>query len=61
MLDGLIAWAVSMVGRPMLNAGVLFVAFLLLACRANLLVIGGVAAGGFVFANYQQISAFFGG
>lgn len=61
MLDGLIAWAVSMVGRPMLNAAVIFIAFLLLACRANLLVIAGVAAGGLVFANYQQISGFFGG
>lgn len=61
MLEGLIAWAVSMVGRPMLNAGVLLVAFLLIACRANLLIIAGVAAGGLVFANYQQISGFFGG
>ena len=60
MLDGLLAWAVTMVGRPMLNAGVLLVAFLLLACRANLLIIGAVAAGGLVFANYQQIAGFFG-
>lgn len=60
MLDGLIAWAVTMIGRPMLNAGVIFVALLLLACRANLLIIAGVAAGGLVFANYQVIAGFFG-
>lgn len=61
MLDGLIDWAVAMVGRPMLNAGVLFVAFLLIACRAHLLLIAGVAAGGLVFANYRQISGMLGG
>ena len=60
MLEGLLACAVTMVGRPMLSAGELLVAFLLLACRANLLIVGGMAAGGLVLANYQQVAGFFG-
>jgi hypothetical protein len=60
MLDGLIDLVVTGIGRPMLNAAVLFIAFLLLALRANLLVVAGVAAGGFVFANYQTIAGYFG-
>jgi hypothetical protein len=44
----------------MLNAGILLVAFFLLCARVSLGIVGLVAAGGLVFANYQQISGFFG-
>lgn len=56
----LLQWVVTTIGRPMLNAGILLVAFFLLCARVSLGVVGLVAAGGLVFANYQQISGFFG-
>lgn len=58
--QSLIAWVVTSIGRPMLNGGVLFVAFCLLCARVSLGVVGMVAAGGLVFANYASVSAFFG-
>ncbi len=57
---GLLAWVTTNIGRPMLNAGILLIAFILLCARASLSVIGMVAAGGLTFANYAQISNFFG-
>lgn len=44
----------------MLNAGIPLVAFFLLCARVSLGSVGLVAAGKLVFANYQQISGFFG-
>jgi hypothetical protein len=58
--QSLLQWVVTTIGRPMLNAGILLVAFFLLCARVSLGIIGLVAAGGLVFANYQQISGFFG-
>ena len=58
--DGLISWIVTTIGRPLLNGGILLVAFFLLCCRVSLGVVGMVAAGGLVFANYAQIASFFG-
>lgn len=60
MLEGLLAWVVTTVGRPMLSAGVIFVAFLMLCARVSLGVIGLVAVGGLALANYQVIAGFFG-
>ena len=57
--QSLLQWVVTNIGRPMLNAGILLVAFLLLCARVSLGVVGLVAAGGLVFANYAQIAAFF--
>ena len=56
----LLNWAVQTIGRPMLNASIILVAFFLLCARVSLGIVGMVAAGGLVFANYQQISSFFG-
>ena len=58
--QNLITWVVQSIGRPMLNGGILLVAFFLLCARVSLGVVGLVAAGGLVFANYAQIAAFFG-
>jgi len=58
--QSLLQWVVTTIGRPMLNAGILLVAFFLLCARVSLGIVGLVAAGGVVFANYQQISGFFG-
>ena len=58
--QSLLQWVVTTIGRPMLNAGILLVAFFLLCARVSLGIVGLVAAGGLVFANYQQISGFFG-
>jgi hypothetical protein len=58
--QSLLDWAVQTIGRPMLNAGIILVAFFLLCARVSLGVVGMVAAGGLVFANYQQIAGFFG-
>jgi hypothetical protein len=58
--QGLLNWVVTNIGRPMLNAGILLVAFFLLCARISLGVVGLVAAGGLVFANYAAIAAFFG-
>jgi hypothetical protein len=60
MLDALITWVVTNLGRPMLSAGVLLVAFLLLTARVGLGVVALIAAGGLVFANYQAIAGMFG-
>lgn len=56
---GLISWAVSTIGKPMLYAGIIMVAFFMLCARISLGVVGMVAAGGLVFANYGAIAAFF--
>ena len=58
--QSLIDWVVTTIGRPLLNAGILLVAFFLLCARVSLGIVGFVAAGGLVIANYQQISGFFG-
>ncbi|GEO42619.1 hypothetical protein SAE02_67670 [Skermanella aerolata] len=58
--QSLINWVVTTIGRPLLNAGILLVAFFLLCARVSLGIVGFVAAGGLVIANYQQISGFFG-
>ena len=59
MLEGLIAWAVTTVGRPMLSAGVIFIAFLMLCASVRLGIIALVAAGGLALAYWQQIVSFF--
>jgi hypothetical protein len=59
-LQSLTAWVVSSIGRPMLNGGIIFLAFCLLCARVSLGIVGMVAAGGLVFANYAQIAGFFG-
>ncbi|UEM08122.1 hypothetical protein JL101_035590 (plasmid) [Skermanella rosea] len=58
--QSLLNWVVTTIGRPMLNAGILLVAFFLLCARVSLGIVGLVAAGGLVFANYAQIAGFFG-
>jgi hypothetical protein len=58
--QGLLNWVVQSIGRPMLNGGILLVAFFLLCARVGLGTVGMVAAGGLVFANYEQIAGFFG-
>jgi hypothetical protein len=58
--QSLITWVVSSIGRPMLNAGIIFVAFCLLCARVSLGVVGMVAAGGLLFANYASVAGFFG-
>lgn len=59
MLEGLLAWVVTTIGRPMLSTGVLLVCFLMLCAQIRLGVIALVAAGGLALANYQQIVSFF--
>ena len=59
MLEGLIAWVVTTIGRPMLSAGVLLVCFLMLCAQVRLGVIALVAAGGLGLAYWQQIVSFF--
>lgn len=59
-VQSLISWVVQSIGRPMLNGGILFLAFCLLCARVNLGLVGMVAAGGLVFANYASIAGFFG-
>lgn len=58
--QSLIAWVVQSIGRPMLNGGIIFLAFCLLCARVSLGVVGMIAAGGLVFANYASIAGFFG-
>src|SRR4051794_36453908 len=58
--QSLLQWVVTTIGRPMLNAGILLVAFFLLCARVSLGIVRLVAPGGLVVANYQQISGFFG-
>lgn len=58
--QSLITWVVQSIGRPMLNGGILLVAFFLLCARVSLGTVAMVAAGGLVFANYASIAGFFG-
>jgi hypothetical protein len=58
--QSLISWVVQSIGRPMLNGGIIFLAFCLLCARVSLGVVGMIAAGGLVFANYASIAGFFG-
>jgi hypothetical protein len=51
---------VTTIGCSMPKAGIMLVAFFLLCARVSIGIVGLVAAGGLVFANYQQISGFFG-
>ncbi|CAH2606358.1 conserved protein of unknown function (plasmid) [Rhodovastum atsumiense] len=60
MLDALIAWVQTHAGRPMLSAGVLLIAFMMLTARISLGVIAIVAGGGLLFANYAAIVGMFG-
>lgn len=57
--QSLITWVVDSLGRPMLNGGVIFLAFCLMCARVSLGIVGMVAAGGLVLANYASIAAFF--
>lgn len=59
MLDGLLAWVVTTIGRPMLGAGVLMVCLAMLCAQVRLGFIALVAAGGLGLAYWEQIRGFF--
>ena len=58
-MAGVVTWLVSNIGKPMLYAGILMLAFLLLGGRISLSTVAMVAAGGLVMANYGAIAGFF--
>lgn len=59
MLDGLIAWVITVVGRPLLSGGIIMVCFLMLCAQVRLGIIALVAAGGLGLAYWEQIRGFF--
>lgn len=56
---GLISWLVTNLGKPLLYAGIIMIAFLLFGGRISMTTVACVAGGGLVLANYGAIASFF--